>query len=69
MRNDRYYIITIQRRYWKDGQFNVDNLTTVTDCSIISFLAAEKKLKRDTCILFVMEITAEEFEYYYTNID
>jgi hypothetical protein len=69
MRNDRYYIVTIQRRYWRDGQFNVDNITTVTDSNLTVFLSAEKKLKRDTSILFAMEITAEEYEYYYTNID
>lgn len=69
MRNDRYYIVTIQRRYWRDGHFNVDNITTVTDSNLTVFLAVEKRLKRDTCILFALEITAEEYEHYYTNID
>jgi hypothetical protein len=69
MRNDRFYLLTIQRRYWRDGQFNVDNVTTVTDCNLVAFITAEKRLKRETCILYAMEITAEEYEYYYTHID
>lgn len=69
MKNTEYHIVTIQKRGIKHGEFTIETKTAVTDTNLVAYLAAERKLGRDTVILYSKEITAEEFEYYYTNID
>ena len=68
MRNTEYNIVTIQKRGYKNGEYYIDTKTTVTDSNLVVFLAAEKSLGRETVILYSKQITAEEFEYYFTHI-
>lgn len=69
MKRTEYHIVTIQKRGFKQGEYYIETKTKVTDCNLVVFLAAERKLGRETVILYSKEITASEYEYFYTNID